>query len=99
MTASEDPALPPSTAAAAAGAAEPRDDLEHWLSDLRTDVAENPSGWIAAEPAGEDPASRPPGTEPVSHGPAPASASGPASVTRPASVTKPASVGRHRSAD
>ena len=54
MTAIEDPAPPPSTEAA--GAAEPRDDLEHWLSDLRTDVAANPADWIDVDPDGEPPA-------------------------------------------
>jgi hypothetical protein len=52
MTGMEDPAPPPSTPAA--GAAEPRDDLEYWLSDIRTDVAANPSDWIDGEdPTGE----------------------------------------------
>jgi hypothetical protein len=70
MTASENPAPPPSTAAA--GPAEQRDDLEHWLSDLRTEVAENPSDWIDTEPGGEAPAAHPPVAAPV--------------VSRPASV-------------
>jgi len=85
MTASEDPAPPINTATA--GAAEPPDDLEHWLSDLRTEVAENPSGWIGAEPHGEDPVSRPPGAAPVPHGQA------------EAGVPRPTSVGRHRTPD
>jgi len=58
MTASEEPAPPLSTTAT--GAAETRDDLEHWLSDLRTDVAANPSGWIGTDPDGDDTASKPP---------------------------------------
>jgi len=98
MTASEDSAPPLSTAAA--GAAETRDDLEHWLSDLRTDVAadpsgwigaephsEDPSGWIDAEPHGEDPASQPPGAKPNPPGEPETSAS------------RPAGVGRHRTPD
>jgi len=85
MTASEDPTPPPSTAAA--GAPEPRDDLEHWLSDLRTDVAENPSGWIDAESDGEDPTSRQPGAEPAPPGQAKTGGS------------RPTSVGRHRTPD
>ena len=51
-TASEDPPPPP-PGTTAAGAAESRDDLEHWLSDIRTEVAENPSDWIDAEPGAE----------------------------------------------
>lgn len=70
MTASENPAPPPSTAAA--GPAEQRDDLEHWLSDLRTEVAENPSDWIDTEPGGAAPPARPSVAAPV--------------VSRPASV-------------
>ena len=52
MTATEDPGPPP-LETDAAGAAEPSDDLEDWLSDLRTDVAANPSDWIDADPAGQ----------------------------------------------
>jgi len=85
MTASEDPAPPPSTATA--GAAAPRDDLEHWLSDLRTDVTEDPSGWIGAEPYDENPTSKRPGAEPVPHDPAETSA------------PRPTTVGRHRTPD
>ena len=81
MTGIEDPAPPPSTPPA--GAAEPRDDLEHWLSDIRTDVAANPSDWID----GEDPAgaavetTAPPPGQPETGAP------------------EPRAVGRHRSAD
>jgi hypothetical protein len=48
MPASEDSAQPADTGAA--GAAGQRDDLEHWLSDLRTDAAADPSGWAEAQP-------------------------------------------------
>ncbi|GAA3348112.1 hypothetical protein GCM10020358_65320 [Amorphoplanes nipponensis] len=33
----------------------PSDDLEHWLSDLRTEVSADPSGWIDKDSAGEQP--------------------------------------------
>jgi hypothetical protein len=81
MTGIEDPAAPPSTPAA--GAAEPRDDLEFWLSDIRTDVAANPSDWIDGEdPAGEaaDPAPLPLGQPETG-------------------AAEPRAVGRHRSPD
>jgi hypothetical protein len=57
MTPIEDPA--PSLSTEAAGAAEPTDDLEHWLSDLRTDVAANPSDWIDADPGADHPTGAP----------------------------------------
>lgn len=85
MTASEDPA--PTISTAAAGSAEPRDDLEYWLSDLRTDVADDPSGWIGAENSGEDAGGQPPGAKPVLRGPA------------GAGVSRPNTVGRHRTPD
>jgi hypothetical protein len=47
MTANEDPA--PQFPAAE----RPADDLEDWLSDLRTEGPADPSGWIEEEPADE----------------------------------------------
>jgi hypothetical protein len=89
MTAIEDPAPPFS--ADATGAAAPSDDLEHWLLNLRTDVAANPPDWIDADPNGELPASQPPSAavapEPLPYG-------------QPETSTSEArSVGRHRTLD
>ena len=81
MTGIEDPAPPPGTPEA--GAAEPRDDLEHWLSDIRTDVAANPSDWID----GEDPAG---GAADPTALPLDQPETG---------ASEPRAVGRHRSAD
>ena len=47
MTANEDPA--PQFPAAE----RPADELEDWLSDLRTEGAADSSGWIEEEPAAE----------------------------------------------
>ena len=46
MTANEDPA------AQSPGTEPPGDELEDWLSDLRTEDADS-AGWIEEEPAGE----------------------------------------------
>jgi len=54
MTALEDPAAEFSSEAA--GTEEPSDELEHWLSGLRTEVAADPPGWINEDSAGEQPA-------------------------------------------
>jgi len=54
MTASEDPGPPLS--AETPGTAEPSDDLEHWLRDLRTEVAVDPPGWIDTHPDDARPA-------------------------------------------
>ena len=48
MTANEDPAA--QYDAEAAGAGRPGDELEDWLSDLRTEGTADPSGWV--DPAG-----------------------------------------------
>ena len=50
MSAIEDPAAEPSPEAARAD--ERSDALEHWLSDLRTEVAADPSRWRNEEAAG-----------------------------------------------
>jgi hypothetical protein len=52
MTAIEDPG--PSSEAA--GPNRPNDDLEDWLSDLRTEVAADPPGWIDKHPGTKPPA-------------------------------------------
>jgi|1186.fasta_scaffold614783_2 hypothetical protein len=53
MTANEDPAA--RSNAEAAGAEQPGDELEDWLTDLRTDVAADPPGWIDEEPGSDHP--------------------------------------------
>jgi hypothetical protein len=80
MTANEDPAA--QYDAEAAGAGRPGDELEDWLSDLRTEVAADPPGWIDEDPDGDRPAG--PGVE---HGPRPSDQDRPA---------EPSRVGRHR---
>jgi hypothetical protein len=35
------------------------DDLEHWLSDLRTEVSAAPHEWINKDPGGDQPAEQP----------------------------------------
>jgi len=51
MTANENPAA--QSNAEAAGAERPGDELEHWLTDLRTEVAADSSEWVEedAEPS------------------------------------------------
>jgi hypothetical protein len=49
MTATEDPESQFSSAAA--GADQPSDDLENWLSDLRTEAGADSSGWATEKPA------------------------------------------------
>ena len=46
MSANEDPAAPSNAEA-------PADQLEDWLSDLRTEAVDDSSEWIEEEPAGE----------------------------------------------
>ncbi|AGZ41015.1 hypothetical protein [Actinoplanes friuliensis] len=45
------------------GPGRPSDELEHWLTDLRTEVSADPSGWIdkdsGGEPAGVEEAAEP----------------------------------------
>lgn len=52
MSANEDPAAPSNAEATG-------DKLEDWLSDLRTEVAADPTGWIGEQPADEHPAAPP----------------------------------------
>ena len=85
MSANEDPAAPSNAEA-------PADQLEDWLSDLRTEVAADPSGWI-----GEEPAENHPATHPASH-PAAHPATGPAAPP-PAPPAEPTRIGRHRAPD
>lgn len=56
MTANEDPAA--QSNADAAGVERPGDELEDWLSDLRTEVAADQPGWIDEDPGTDDPAGR-----------------------------------------
>jgi len=94
MTASEDPATPLSTDAA--GPAQPSDELEHWLRDLRTDVAADPPGWIETDP---NPNPAPPASW---LDPDPASPRGridPDPGQPEPSAPEPKPVGRHRSPD
>jgi len=93
MTATEDPGPPLSPDAAPT--AERGDELEHWLSDLRTEVAANPSGWIDAHPHGDDPSGEPP-REAIAPEPRPQ----PQPPSQPdAGAAEPPRVGRHRTPD
>jgi hypothetical protein len=65
----------------------PNDDLEHWLSDLRTEVSADPSGWINKDPAGEQR-----NDQPVERRPPPPARPG-------ADAGKPSGGGRHRAPD
>jgi hypothetical protein len=86
MTAIEDPAMPLNLEAPeAAGRG---DDLEHWLTDLRSDLAADPPGWIDADPNGAHPASHAPGEESTPK----ALPSGQPETTTP----EAGAVGRHR---
>jgi hypothetical protein len=86
MTASEDPVSQPSSEAA--GADQPRDDLEHWLSDLRTEPGAGSSGWADEDSGGDRPAS------PAAERTAPA-----AERREAAEISQPNGGGRHRAAD
>jgi hypothetical protein len=85
MTAIEDPAAQLSSAAA--GAEQSSDELEHWLSDLRTEAAAGASGWINNDAAGEDPAGQAVERSPL------------APDQSRTGVSEPSSGGRHRAAD
>ncbi len=63
------------------------DDLENWLSDLRTEVSADPSGWINQDSAGEQPPDRADERRPLIPG------------QRGADAAKPSSGGRHRAPD
>jgi hypothetical protein len=82
MTANQDPAA--QSNADAAGAARPGHDLEDWLSDLRTEVAADPPGWIDEEPGSDRPTGRT-----VEHSQFPAEQAAPAAA-------EPSRGGRHR---
>jgi hypothetical protein len=85
MSAIEDPAAQLSNEAT--GAKQPSDDLEHWLSDLRTEVATDPSGWLDEGSASERPASQAVERNLLLH------------RQRPTSDSEPSSGGRHRAPD
>jgi hypothetical protein len=65
----------------------PSDDLENWLSDLRTDVSADPPGWIDGDPAGGQPTDQPVERRPSDPG------------QRATDASTPSSGGRHRAAD
>ena len=69
------------------GPVPPSDELEGWLSDLRTEVSADPSGWIDKTAADEQPADRPVERNPVDQG------------RRAPDSPAPSSGGRHRAAD
>lgn len=85
MTAIEDPAA--QLGSAATGAEQSGDELENWLSDLRTEAAAGASGWINDESAGEDAAGQAVEQSPL-----------PADQGR-TGVSAPSGGGRHRAAD
>jgi len=88
MTATQDPAPPLDPEPADATA--PGDELEHWLTGLRTDLATDPPDWINTDPGGAHPTSEP--DTPGSPKPLPPG--------QPESSTPVArTVGRHRSPD
>jgi hypothetical protein len=63
------------------------DDLEGWLSDLRTEVSADPSGWISPDAVGEQPTDQAFEPGPLTPG------------ERGADAAKPSGGGRHRAAD
>jgi hypothetical protein len=85
MTTSEDPVS--QLGSEAAGTDQPHDDLEHWLSDLRTEVGADPSGWVDEDSSSE----RPPGQA--------AERNARPLDRRETDTYEPNSGGRHRAAD
>ena len=88
MTTMQDPPVPvdPERQGAAPG-----DELESWLTDLRTDLAADPPGWIDTDP---------PGPHRTSHEPDQAAGPKPLPLGQPETSTAAArTVGRHRSRD
>jgi hypothetical protein len=83
MSAIEDP----ESSSAPAGPNRPGDDLEHWLSDLRTEVSADPSGWINKDSVGEQPTDRAVEHSRLTPG------------QRGTDASKPSSGGRHRASD
>lgn len=83
MSAIEDP----ESSHTPAGPDRPSDDLEHWLSDLRTEVSADPSGWINKDSVGEQATAHA-----VEHSPLTPGQGG-------TDASKPSSGGRHRAAD
>ena len=85
MSAVDDPAAEPSSDAARAD--QSNDELEDWLSDLRTEVAADSSEWMKGDSAGLHPADRAvePSSSPLDQ--------------RGNGVSQPSSGGRHRAAD
>jgi hypothetical protein len=83
MSAIEDP----EPTSAPAGPDRPSDDLEHWLSDLRTEVSADPSGWIDKDSVGEQPTDQAVEPSPLTPG------------QRGTDAAKPSRGGRHRASD
>jgi hypothetical protein len=83
MSAIEDPG--PSSEPA--GPERTSDDLEHWLSDLRTEVSAAPHEWINKDSAGGQPTDQAVERRPLTPG------------ERGTDASKPGSGGRHRAAD
>jgi hypothetical protein len=83
MSAIEDP----DSSSEPVGPPGPSDELENWLSDLRTEVSADPSGWINKESAGEQPSDQ--AIERSPHTP----------DQRGTNAAKPSSGGRHRAPD
>jgi hypothetical protein len=77
----------PDTNSEPGGPARPSDELEDWLSDLRTDVSADPSGWINKDAAGEPPADKTDKRRPA------------APDRRGADAATPSGGGRHRAPD
>jgi hypothetical protein len=85
------------------GPARPSDELEGWLSDLRTEVSADPSGWITKDSAGEPPTRPAVERSPKAAGQrspeGPGQRSPEGSGQRGTETAKPSSGGRHRAAD
>ena len=85
MSAIDDPAAEPSSDAARADKS--NDELEDWLSDLRTEVATDSPEWMNGHSASRYPAGRADEPSPSPLG------------QRGTGVSEPSSGGRHRAAD
>ncbi|MFI7543609.1 hypothetical protein [Actinoplanes sp. NPDC049599] len=83
MSAIEDP----DSSSEPGGPGRTSDDLEHWLSDLRTEVSAAPHGWINKDAVGGQPTDQAVERSPLAHG------------ERGTAAAKPGSGGRHRAAD
>jgi hypothetical protein len=79
------------------------DDLENWLSDLRTEVSADPSGWINQDSAGHQPPARADERSPLIPEQRGTDATQPPTPLMPgqrgADPAQPRSGGRHRAPD